>query len=260
MPFRSRFSRPRKFSRRPRRVIRRRAKVSKKIKSYVKRAIHRNIENKDHIAYAANQTVQSWGTSTQGFSIPLINTLAQGTTDGTRIGNQVKVVRGQLKATMNLKPYDATSNAGAMPVWIKLFVVRSLSHMALESSLPNYDIFFKGNATYLDWQGNCLDLDLPVNPDEFRVLMTKQFKLGIGAINSGFRYDGWADNSPMCKKFTINWGKYVRKQLKFNDSANTPTNDNLYLVVQAVYADGSSTTGKQVCEIHYVNHSVYEDA
>lgn len=255
-----RYSRPRKFTRRYRRVARRRPKVSTRVKSYVKKMIHANIENKDHIQYASNESVVSWGTGTQGYSLPLIPSLATGDGDGSRIANQVKFVNGIFRGTINLKPYGSVSNPGATPVWVKLFVVRSLSQTACESSLPNYDVFFKGNSAVLDWQGNCLDMDLPVNPDEFRVLMTKQFKLGYAAGYSGFSPGGYYDNSPFAKKFTINWSRFVKKQIKFNDTANNATNDNLYLVVQAVYAHGEDTTGKQTIEIHYVNHSTYEDA
>lgn len=261
-----RFSRPRKFSRRPRRAIRRRSKVSKKIKSFVKRAIHRNIENKEIITYAANQGCLAWATGVAGRSIALLPPIQQGTGNSQRIGNQVKIVSGIIKGQVNLLPYDATTNPAPTPVWVKIYMVRLLYTQAQDPTLATAytDNFFRGVNSAYPFQSNVLDMDLPINDDWFRVLATKTFKLGaasataLGAVTT----TGYYDNSPMCKKFTFNWSKWARKVLKFNDNVLNyyPQNDNIYLVFQPMYADGRVTNPYTPVEMHYVNHVKYEDA
>lgn len=264
MAFR-RYSRPRKFSRRPRRSYRRKSTVSKKVKSYVKRAIHRNIENKENIEYAANQTVLT-GSSGGFYSINLINDLAQGSTNSTRVGNQIKVVKGLLSLSMNLLKYNATTNPNLAPMWVKIWIVRCLAQAEQDVSLPFGNEFFKVNNDNIDFQGNTLDMHLPVNTDKFRVLTTRMFKLGSANVNQPNAAAGsvtvahYADNSPFAKKININWGRYVRKQLKYTDTVANCMNDNCYMVIQVVPCDGTSNSEKESAEIHYVNTMCYEDA
>lgn len=264
MPFRR--YRPRRFSRRPRRTLLRRSKaskVSKKVKSYVKRAIHRNIENKEIISYTSNQTCKTWGSGINGFSLPLLQTIVQGTADQNRIGNQIRVVSGIIKGQVNLKPYDGSTNPYPMPVWVKMYIFRDLSQTQQQSTFNLGGNCFKGNGTYLPFQGNCLDLDLPVNDTQLRLLASKTFRLGSTApsVTSPVSSGSYFDNSPMAHKFYFNWGKYVKKVLKYSDSNNNyPNNANLYLVWQPVYADGTQCANYEICETHYVNHCKFEDA
>jgi hypothetical protein len=268
MPFRRSY-RPRKFSRRPRRVIRRRPKVSKKIRTYVKKVIHRNIENKEIIDFWANQTIQtlSSGTNTGTSCRQLLPVPAQGTDDYHRIGNQIRIVKGILKGHINIKPYDATLNPVGTPLLVKMWLFRDLNvngaqTIADGSHTTYFDNFFRANGSGLAFQGNPLDMDLQINDTNFRVLATKMCKIGAsnatttGPVGTG----GYFDNSPMSVPFYFNWGKYCKKQLKFADNGPLPTNENIYIVVQAVRADGTSSGGYQMCEWHAVNHIKFEDA
>lgn len=258
-----RYSRPRKFSRRPRRVIRRRTKVSRKIKTYVKKAIHRNIENKDRVKYAANITLNSLSYSTQ--SIGLLPDCAQNTGASGRIGNQIRLVKGSIKGHINLKPYDATTNPSPPPLWVRLLLVKDLKN-AFQSAFLNSTAIgkiFRAGDTALAQQFNMLDMSLPVNTDSFRVFAQKTFRLGVTStsattpVSSG----SYFDNSHMSVPFWFNYGKYCKKQLKFNDNIADyfPENDNMYLVIMAVNADGTSNIYQPV-EYHYVNTALYEDA
>lgn len=262
MPFR-RYSRPRKFSRRPRRVIRRRPKVSKKIRAYVKKAIHRNIENKEIIVYAANTGLNAASSTTQ--SIGLIPATTNSTYANNRIGNQIKCVSGIIKGHVNLLPYNATTNPNPAPLWVKIMLVKLLPYQAQQANLGSTYLggLFRGNAIGLPQQFNMLDMSLPINDDWFRLLGQKTFRLGstspssTGPVSSGTYFD----NSHMSVPFYFNWGKFVKSSLKYEDDqqSNLCQNHNLYLVFCAVNADGTSNVYTP-CEYHYVNTMKFEDA
>lgn len=244
-----------------RRIIRRRATgIPSRLKRYVKKELHRNIENKERINYAANQTIITSDVNTCTY--PLLIATGQAVTNDARIGNQIKVVKGIWRATFNLKPYNATTNPSLPPVWVKMWVVKDLKNMGQSATMDttNYGKFFKGNNTSLGFQSNTLDINLSVNPDLFRVLYSKTFKLGMSSVYGSSSNGSWSDNSPFAKQIVFNYGKWARKQLKFDDSTTYPTNDNLYVVIQPVYADGTSSAAKELIEFHYVNTMTFEDA
>lgn len=254
--------RPRKYLRRGKRVGSK--GVSTRIKKYVKRAIHRTVENKTIITYASNQSCASWTSGTAGASVGLLPNMAQGTGENQRIGNQIRITSGIIRGQVNLLPYNATTNPNPAPVWVKMFLYKQLYNDAASATAPVADgnNFFRGNGTVLPFQSNVLDLDLPINDSLYRLCATKTFKIGAasystsGPVSSG----GYFDNSPMCKKFSINWGKFCRKNIKFNDGTSYPQNESIYLIVQPVAADGSTTAPYIPCEWHYVSTLKFEDA
>lgn len=264
MFFRRRFGRRRVYRKTG---LRKRAggkrKVSKSIKSYVKRTIHRNIENKERCQYAANIALNAASYSTQ--SIGLIPPCGQGTNDDSRIGNQTKITKGIIKGHINLLPYNATTNPSPAPLWVRILLVRNLRWGYQQANLDSTSLgmIFRAASAAIGQQFNLLDMNLPVNSDAFRVLADKKFRLGstspsaTGPVSSGTYFD----NSHMSAPFYFNWGKYCKKVLKFDDNSSPylPMNHNLYLIFMAVNADGTSNTYIP-CEYHYVNHALYEDA
>lgn len=261
----------RRFLRRPRRkILRRRGlgrkRVSKVVKKYVKRELHRNIENKERIDYGNNQTIVINTPTTQ--IKPLILDFPQGYDGNKRAGNQCKITKGTFKVCVNMLPYNSTSNPWAAPFWVKIWVVRDLKNTGQLNTIDSTALsrFFRGNGGGLSFQNNTLDMNFDVNKDYFRVLYTKIFKVGVASHTSGGdNASSYFDNSPFAKQITINYAKWCKKQLKFDDSnsnANTyPINENLYFVIQTVPASGdSASSGQAMCEMHYVNSCHFEDA
>lgn len=265
MPF---YNRKRRYSTRTRKYRGRGAKkckVSHCIKKYVKREIHRNIENKEVLTYTSNYTLVTGTSGSQMTNFPLIPTLSQSTANNGRIGDAVRIRRGIVSGTVHLKGYDASTNPRPMPVYVKMWVVRTFPIQAQGASIGTTytDALFKGNGANLPPQGNLLDLDLPINQEKFRVLGRPRIvRLGVtgngtlGPANSA----SWFDNSSMTARFSFNWGKYTKKLLKFSEEDNYCTNDNCYLIFQTVYANGEEADGYQICQASYVNTMVFEDA
>lgn len=256
------YARRRFYRRRPRKYIRRvkKARVSKATKRYVKKAIHRTIENKEFISYGANQTIVT-ASATTPTGINLLQLPGQGIGGSARLGNSIKVVSGVIRGKVSLMPYNATNNPLSCPILVRIMMVRCLStNTQTLASVPWTEIF-KINNSATGFQNSPLDMGLlPVNDMLFRVLGNKVIKLGAstasstGPVGTG----GYYDNSPMIHDFYFNYGKYCKKNLKIDESAGL-SNDNCWLVFQAVNADGTSTA-VNVAKFHYANRLAYEDA
>lgn len=260
MPYKRMYGRKRMI--RKRRAIRKSAKVPAKFRKYVLKTIHKNTENKEKAIYGSNTSVTTGDSTT--CTMPIINPVSAGSNEQTRVGNQIRVTKGQFRACINLLPYNATTNPNPLPVLVKLWLIRDLRTNQQLSSLgvTTYNNFFRAGNTAYSFNGNPLDMVSECNKDLVRVLATRYFKLGAtGSITATPIYgQSFLDNSPMSKQIVFNWGKYVKKQLKFDESGDYATNSNLYVVIQAVNADGSSTNGKTPIEWHYTNIMHYEDA
>lgn len=264
MPYARRYRRrPRKYLRKAKRTGARRGGVSQRIKKYVKQAIHKQIENKKSMQYAANNAITVGTFSTQCKS--LLIGIGQGTGESARVGNQIKIVKGMLNIYYNLLPYDAVYNPNGSPVWVRVWIIRDLVVGKQTTELNDATKIFAGQNGSLPFQNNMLDMSLPINNDAYRVLYQTTFKLGTASTLSGSfpTSANFSDSSPMSKHLTINWGKWCKKILKFDDNVSPylPQNENLYLVHQAVNANGVSITDAQkLVEFHFVNQQFFEDA
>jgi hypothetical protein len=64
--------------------------------------------------------------------------------------------------------------------------------------------------------------------------------------------------SPMSVPFYFNFGKHLHT-VKYDDAGLVSTNKNLFMVLQAVPAIGSTAVGQQLAEYHYSIRVNYED-
>lgn len=113
------------YRKRPARKLARKSKpmVGLAVKKYVKRAIHANVENK-RSSFTTFQSFGSFANSTTLYARPLTPassgslSIQQGTGQGERIANRVRVMRAMFRYTINPLPYDIGSNAFPTPTEI----------------------------------------------------------------------------------------------------------------------------------------------
>lgn len=255
--------RPRKYARKTTMRSRKGKSVSKAVKMYVKKALGRNMENKVWEKFGNSIPIVSTVTSTPTYLGNLLPQPAQDTTQIGRIGNEIKIRKGYVRGYVNLLPYNALTNPLSTPVMVKLWLVscKYMNTATLSSTNIGSDFFETGSGS-AGLQGTLVDTVLSVNKDNWTVHKTKQFELGVtyasgaGPASTG----GWYDNSKMIMPFYFSFGNKFKAALKYNDAAtNVPTNRNLFLVFQAVYANGSSS-GIQTCQYTYNTRVEYEDA
>lgn len=241
------------------RVIRK-TTIPKPLKKYIRNQIHRNAENKVYVQYGAKNTITSLSTGTNPNQIYLLPQLTQGTGQSQRIGNEIKIQSGRIHGYVCCLPNSATATfqPTIVKMWLLSYKVYNQFTPLTTSQMANF--FEVGNSNG-SWQCNLLDTQFPINKDDWTVYVTKQFEIGLGGASTAFNTAvGAYDNSRIVHKFSFSYGKHFKQSLKYTDSAsNVPTNRNLFLLIQAVRADGSYSTGDSPCSITYVNDVVYED-
>jgi len=235
--------------------------VAKSVKRYVKQAIHRQAENKLSLQFAANVNINC-ANATTPTNLNLVPTPVGGNNTVHRIGNSIKVVRGYVRGHINMLGYNSISNPNVGPIYVKMWIVSSkvINTTSLSSTNIAND-FFETGSTASGFQANMLDMNLSVNSDAYTVHKTKVLTLGSTTANGGAinpLANSVASNDKFSRPFYFNIAPYMKKVIKFSDGATSPTNINLFLILQAVNADGSSTAITPA-EYHYSLRVEYED-
>ena len=229
-------------------------KISNAIKSYVRKSIHRNVENKMITTYASNNSV----TGPQ-FILPLTPLISQGTGESGRIGNKITLLSANLSFVLNLTPYNLTTNPYASPVMFRWMLITQVNSNGSVLSLSN---FFQVNNSSVSIQGNHLDLLLKVNEELFKVHKQGQFRLGASSNSTTFPAS--SSVAMEASKFSIQkriyFNKYLHKKIEYDDTTVTPTNTNLWFLLFPVYANGSTNSAYVNANISYVYTHTYEDA
>lgn len=228
----------------------------------IKRTIHRMAENKTTTNYASNASIsRASGAGSTFANINLLPALTQGTGEGQRIGNSVRIVNAYMDCYVNLLPYSSINNA-TYPLTCKVWIASKKNRNLETNSLAvnDCDTFFQVGNTAVPAQGNMLDMIFAVNKDAWTLHTSRSFELGLpsGSVTYGTGNLGSAptNEGKFSKYLRIPLTKYI-KALKY-DSTSYPTNHNLWFLIQTVNTDGSTTviTG---AEIHYAVNWFYED-
>lgn len=268
MPRWSRRRKPARPGRRPGgrklRYRKRYRKVPKGVKKYVKRAIHRNIENKILVSYLANQSITTADSDYQVASINLLPPIPKGSDQGERLGIRIKPMVNSIRGYINLKPHNSLTNPYT-PVKVRLMVVsyKLQNRDSVALSLSDFARIFEAGNNTVPFQGNMLDMVLPVNKSDWIVYENRVISVGSTSGSSSVQGSGVIyDTSRFSVYFSFNVRKYCKQFLTFDDlSASRPTNRNLYLLIQPVSAEGSHGGGTYTpIEMHYVHRFEFEDA
>lgn len=240
-----------------------RKRVSKSVKTYVKSAIHRNIENKIKVGYAANNSIPTaLAGATSPYQYNLLPVLNEGAEDGERIASKVKPMKNTFRAYVNLLPHNALTNPD-FPIMVRCWIVKYKlqNRNAATMNLADFDAFFDTGTTAVGFQGNMLDMLLPVNKSQWIVYEERKFKLGVGQNAGGYSGGNNAlDNSSFNRQIVFYCSKHWKTSLDYTDNTvDRPTNTSLFFVCQAVAANGTAVIGP-TCEIHYTHRFEYEDA
>jgi len=239
------------------------------IRKIIQAEISRNAENKTFQAYDLGANIYPVNhASFPGSIIPISPAsvgivLSQGTGQGNRVGNTIKIKKLSIKGTIHPLPYNATTNAAVVPTQIKFWFFYDKES---PTTIPNplTDFFQFGN-TVSAMQNDLVDLFAPINKDRYKVFKTKTFKIGFqeftttgtvttysGAPNNDFKLNG---------NFSFNLTKYVPKTYKFRDNLSEPTTRGIYMMVQAISAIGTQFGSTTIpAQMSYIQNVEFEDA
>lgn len=267
----------RRYKKRPirkgRKVVRRRyvkkTRVPRSFAAKVKKVIHRMAENKILSQSANNQTLAAPNSVTVVPFLNLLPALQQGTGQGQRVGNQVRLTKNILKGHIWLRDYSATTNPQVAPIAVKLFIVSwkyaNVGSGLQPTAISDWSTFFQAGSSTSGFTGNLLDMERSVNSDVWTVHATRSFMLSTtGGFDTTLNYNPTKNQSPngvICQPFSFNLAKYS-KALKYNDNIapSHPTNHNLYLVIATCQARGQSNGDTaSYCSYSFNQDMIYED-
>lgn len=243
------------------------------VKSYVKKAIAKNVENKTKVFHAENEPIpgSANGANVNAAILPVAAAagyldIAQGTGNGSRVGNRIKVKKLVFKGTLMPFRYDASVNPIPQPVRVKVWFYYDKTE---PNSIPipgTTNDFFEDNNSVATFSNNVVDLWRPVNQDKYRLLKTWEWKLGNQRYDSnGTSFAGsqyYTNNDfKMNADFSFDLTKLVPGIVTYQDNNANPTSRGLYAMFLCYNADGSTIgSATYPVELSYLMELTYEDA
>jgi len=179
--------------------------------------------------------------------------ISQGTSQGGRVGNQVRTYKMTMKLALIANPtFGSDTNYNACPLYVTLWVVKLKDHIedtvtALQGVVQSS--FFQNSGATAAFAGDLSDLIKTPNKDQVTVLKRKVYKVGLAQYLSatGNNVSNTASNQYMNNDAniavtdTLDFTKFVPSIQKFNDGDNLTTSRRTYLFFTSARCDGQTT-------------------
>jgi len=243
--------------------------VSSSVKTYVKKAIAMNIENKCVQINAGN----SFGNIRESPDFnaypmcPLSGywTVGQGVGQGSRIGNIIKTKKVYLNYVLRPTPYDAVSNPSCRPMEVQMMLGYVKNTPCFAPIAGDLDVLFNAGSTTTAPSGTLRDIIAVVNTDYWTIKKRWTHKVGNSSAegtggnvanqffaNNDFKYN-------VVKRLDIT--KLCPVTHSFNDGSQTTNTRGLFLMYYAVAADNFNFAATQLpANIEFWVDFHYEDA
>lgn len=243
--------------------------VSKNVKRYVNRVLHRRIEDKQ--VGVAN--VLNFGGVAEDLALnayPMLPytgylIIPQGVTQGTRTGNECKVKKVMLNYVLTPNPYNAVTNPTPLPFHVQLYLGCVKAMKGILPVAGDVGNMFNLGGTILAPGGSLMDLNYPTNDDYWDIKKLWSHKIGYAESagtggqagnqfhsNNDFKYN-------VVKRMNIT--KLCATTMKFNDASTTHQGNNLFFMFQCIPATGAAYSATALpCQIQYFVTIDYEDA
>lgn len=261
--FRRKYTGKRKYTGRGKRSNR--STVSRTVKKYVKRTIHANVPLKRDWNNGSGIVYNSLGLAQLPVQFPILPDMNQGTGEGERIGDRIKVRQSHIVVNVWARAYNSITNPGLKEQFVKLWIVKAKQLTQGATTIPNADIarWFQLGSTATGFSNDLTDISRDVNTNLFTVKYQKVCKIGFAGASAGGAAPPLSTTAPnndfkLHHQFKINVGKYMKKMLTFQDNTTPVTNDNLYVVMQTVAYDNTNLINAPV-EYVWEQHTSFED-
>jgi len=257
-------------ARRRRKTMKKTAKKDRALatKAFVKRIIDSRIEDKsqnfdnviDFAGYFLNTSLDAVyiGPDTSSYQI------AQGTGQGDRLGNVIKVKKCILKYYLCPIPQSDALNPIPQPQLVRVWIGNIRSNLAQKPDATTIAELYAGGNTSFPPNETVDDMMAPVNADKFIEKYTCVHKVGhsIYTDPSGTLkpFSFYANNDYSESTFaTVDCTKFFKSKLYFNDN-NLQTDSNLFMWMEAVNCDNTQYLNGPTVKMVYNIEFVYEDA
>jgi len=223
------------------------------------------------------EEVKNWETSTLNVPLPivvaasapnnlyLLPLILQGNTLGTRVGGKIRIKEAWIDICYNLTQYNSVTNPQA-GILVRVMVLKCLTVNSGVFANSNYLTIWQLNNTDANLQGNIADVLLSPNAEEYTCYYDATIQLNYssavaGSSNGGQGLQTFDSQGCFTKKLRIDYAKFIKRELVFDGTSNVASNDNLFLVHQPVYNDGTQGSPTIIpVECHFVTHVRYTDA
>lgn len=243
--------------------------ISPCVKQYVKKAIHQNVENKQ-ASFTQSFSFGSVVNDPNLYTRPLtpgvgLLTIPQGTGQGDRIGNKIRVMKAMLRFTLNANPYDLNANPLPTPAEVCIWIGYLKSVPTVAPSSATLSNFFQSGSFVSGFAGDIRDLIKPINKDFFTVKKVLRFKIGTSmsdGTGSQVSRQYLANNDykfNVCRNVDIT--SIYPASLRYADTSTGAQNAGLFMWMQSMSADGTATTiNVTPTRINWTIDLTYEDA
>lgn len=252
--------------------------VSLAVKKYVQRTLHKNVETKTLIPYVVNNyPIRAYGVAPNGphqlTTFDLLTPLdgvIQGTNNGQRLGDTIKIRKLKVRGYINLdssKADDATFLKN--PMYVKLFVGRRKDSIAdpnvtvIPGVSNAFDNILQNGPIPAAPQNLPSDMYRMINNDTYKIYATRFFKIGTAAPsnipNDSAQYN---NDFSFAKQFSIDLSKHI-DLIRYNPGTTTiASNVGMYMWYFVCFANGSpvNTLTNAPLECHFDVNVTYEDA
>lgn len=250
---RSAIPRRRRYARKPR--------ANTKLKALVKRMIAKSTEVKSVETNINNSSILTASYNSYTMLLPT----SQGVGANNRVGNMICPKSLTIKGHVNMLPYDATTNSAQVPIMVVLWVVKARFTNSTTTA-PDFQQLLQDNGSSGTFNQLPTDVYRSINTDNFIPCAKRVFKLGTAvqayqAGGSGQSQGGFYSSHgfPYARSFSMNLTKFLKKQIKYNDTNNACTNDNLWLVAAAIQCNGG-VVNQVPAEMHFHQQFKFTDA
>lgn len=175
--------------------------------------------------------------------------IAPGVSSGERVGNKVRTKSVKLNITIFPNQYNATTNTGPCPMYIRMYLVKKRLNpntMPTVTQLcdTTFGDFFRYGDLTTGFTGSLVDMNMYVNEEKYIYLKHFDFKLGYSSNNGTgagtqptYQYFNNNDFKLSFVK-SINVTKYCPKQILWDNDLQETTTAPVWVIMQGVAANG----------------------
>lgn len=225
----------------------------------IRRVVNSMVETKTFTKTQLNQSCQIWSTGVVGYFQSLCPNFIQGVTAHTRIGNSINVKSAVLTGYINVLPYNSVTNPFPN-IKVRLLICsyrnKNTNYNQASTIVSNEmeEFLDAGGTAGIPFQGNALDMLLPVNKDKWICHKSKIINLALNGSTATYSIgDAPVDaGGSVSKFFKFYVGKHLGKLLYDDITGGNyyPVNKNLWFIIQPVRTDGTASTAIIPCEVH----------
>jgi len=248
-------------------------KPSKTLRNIIKTEIHKQAENKQQDYYNVGISLLTSNSgnfdSTNVFPVCFTNNpgllIKQGTGQGDRIGNQIRVRKFWMTGVFVATSYNATTNPQPQPVQLKMifFYIKGSPNTPPTPQANNDLLQIGSNQQGL--QNDLTDMYAPFNRDVYTVVGSRTFKLGYqssSGTGSQIAYQSFTNNDfKLNCNFKIDVTKMLPQIGRWDDNSNVSQSRQLYCCCFYASASGGQLASDlSLAGIQYILSCQFEDA